>query len=291
MVEWLRDMREYIHEIVFVCAGAVLFAVNYLYFSKQFPAISPAVNILSLIVAAAPSGLLLYYKYRTRAELERQFLIFIGDLTDSIDSGMTLPTALEYCGKRDYNVLNRHVNELASQVNWGIPFKKALRNFSSSIGIKMVKRAIETIIEAYKVGGKISDTLRAISVSLVTIEKIKRERTASVRGQMMTTYMIFFVFIFILVALQVFLIPALTPPEEGASYTLVMESPGITSELFSQSFVYFIVIQGFFSGLVTGKMSEGSIFAGLKHALIFMIIGLSIFSVTSSVKIDLFAVV
>jgi len=289
MVEWLQGAHEYIHELVFVCAGTALFAANFLYLANQLPGIGPALNILSLIIAATPSGLLLYYKYRIRKELERQFLIFIGDLTDSIDTGMTLPKALEYCGKRDYGALNRHVNELASQVNWGIPFKKALRNFSSTVGIKTVKRAVETIIEAYKVGGKISDTLRAISVSLVTIEKIKRERTASVRGQMMTTYMIFFVFIFILVALQVFLIPALTPPEEGASYTLVTDSPGLSAELFNQSFVYFIVIQGFFSGLVTGKMSEGSVFAGLKHAIIFMIIGLSIFSVTSSIKIDVFS--
>jgi flagellar protein FlaJ len=286
----IRELREYVHELVFVCGGGALFIANYLYLSGEFPTLGPALTILSLIIAATPSGLIFYYKYRIRKELERQFLVFINDLTESIDSGMTLPTALEYCGKRDYSELNPYVNELSSQVNWGIPFKKALRNFSGKIGIKTVRRAVETIIEAYKVGGKISDTLRAISISLLTIEKIKRERTASVRGQMVTTYMIFFVFIFILVSMQVFLLPAITPPADGAGFTLGMESPGISAELFTNSFMYFIVIQGFFSGLVTGKMSEGSVFAGLKHSLIFMIIGLSIFSVTSSMHIDLFAI-
>lgn len=286
-----KEMGEYLHEIVFVCIGAAVFAANQLYLYTIIPELQSGINILSLIIASAPSGLIFYYKYRVKKEIERQFLIFINDITESIDSGMTLPTALEYCSKRDYSVLGPYVNDLASQVNWGIPFKKALRNFSHNIKIKTIRRSVETIIEAYKVGGKISDTLRAISVSLLTIEKIKRERTASVRGEMVTTYMIFFVFIFILVAIQIFLLPALSPPEVEENMSLVTNnSQQISSDVFTQSFIFFIVIQGFFSGLVTGKMSEGSIWAGLKHSLIFMIIGITIFSVTSSIEIDIFTI-
>jgi flagellar protein FlaJ len=33
------------------------------------------------------------------------------------------------------------------------------------------------------------------------------------------------------------------------------------------------IVQGFFGGLVAGKMGEGSISAGLKHSLIMMILG------------------
>jgi flagellar protein FlaJ len=33
------------------------------------------------------------------------------------------------------------------------------------------------------------------------------------------------------------------------------------------------LIQAFFGGLVAGKMGEGSIYAGLKHSLIMMILG------------------
>jgi len=38
-----------------------------------------------------------------------------------------------------------------------------------------------------------------------------------------------------------------------------------------------IVIQGLFSGLAIGKMSEGSIMAGLKHVIVFIAIGLTAF--------------
>jgi flagellar protein FlaJ len=38
-------------------------------------------------------------------------------------------------------------------------------------------------------------------------------------------------------------------------------------------FLHLTLVQGFFSGLVAGKMGEGSISAGLKHSLIMMLLG------------------
>jgi flagellar protein FlaJ len=38
-------------------------------------------------------------------------------------------------------------------------------------------------------------------------------------------------------------------------------------------FLHLTLIQGFFGGLVAGKMGEGSITAGLKHSLIMMLMG------------------
>jgi flagellar protein FlaJ len=38
-------------------------------------------------------------------------------------------------------------------------------------------------------------------------------------------------------------------------------------------FLHLALVQGFFGGLVAGKMGEGSISAGLKHSLIMMLLG------------------
>ena len=54
-------------------------------------------------------------------------------------------------------------------------------------------------------------------------------------------------------------------------------------EVFSQGFVLFIIIQGFFAGLATGKMSEGTIVAGLKHSIFLIIAGYGIFSIVVSI--------
>jgi len=172
---------------------------------------------------------------------------------------------------------------MAAQVDWGIPFKRALETFAKKIGSVTVKRSVTTIIETYKVGGKVSDTLDAINKSLITVEKIRKERSSSVHSQVVTSYMIFFVFIFILVILQSFLIPSLTQRSASSVALSVTGAPESlpSSQDYSELFTIFILMQGFFAGLATGKMAEGSIVAGLKHSVILIITGYLVFSVAS----------
>jgi len=282
-------MLKYFYEAVCVLVGVLVITLNVLYLEPVLPLVAPLINVLGGLIAMVPTAFLFYLRYRTRRELEAQFLIFIRDLTDSINTGMTLPLALEHCAKRNYGALSPYVSGMASQVNWGIPFEKALKTFAKKVDIVTVKRAVTTIIETYKVGGKISDTLTAVGRSLLTIDRIKQERTASVHGQIVTSYLIYFVFIFILVVLQVFLIPALIPTTQAVPGVSFMPAGVPTpTQLYTQSFVNFIIIQGFFAGLVTGKMAEGSIVAGIKHSILLIAIGYTVFSFAAQFPMKLF---
>jgi flagellar protein FlaJ len=280
-------MLKYFYEILAVLIGAALILFNYVFVVIVFPVLVPIVNVVGALIAVLPPTFIIYRRYRARKEMEREFLIFISDLTDSINTGMNLPVALEYCAKRDYPYLAKHINDMAAQVNWGIPFEKALDTFARRTDLLTVKRAVSTIIETYKVGGKISDTLNAVGQSLVTINKIKEERTASVHAQIVTSYLIFFVFIFILIVLQVFLIPALVQPQAQTPAGLPGGAP-VQTELYAQSFINFIIIQGFFAGLVTGKMAEGAITAGIKHSILLIAIGYTLFSFAAQFPVTLF---
>ena len=48
------------------------------------------------------------------------------------------------------------------------------------------------------------------------------------------------------------------------------------------------MVQGFFAGLVTGKMAEGSIVAGFKHSILLITTGYTLFSFASQFQIKLF---
>jgi flagellar protein FlaJ len=272
-------MFRYFAELFFVIAGLSVIAAN-IAFLSDIPLLFPMLNLAGGLTAVVPSLLLFYSRFRKRKEMEEQFLIFLADITEAINSGMTLPLALQHVSKRDYGELTPLVNSLASQVDWGIPFQKALLIFSKKTGSVPIKRAVETIIQTYKAGGKIADTLESIGKSLLTLEKIKKERVSSVHSQIITSYIIYFVFILILVILQIFLLPSLLPQTSGIS--------GATTslqEIFSASFINFIVVQGFFAGLVTGKMAEGSVLAGLKHSVLLITIGYTIFSFAAQVEV------
>ncbi|MBL7160837.1 MAG: type II secretion system F family protein [Candidatus Aenigmarchaeota archaeon] len=268
-------------ELFFVVVGLSIIGFNIATLS-EVPIVFPLLNLVGGLIAVVPSLMMFYSKYRKKRVMEDQFLVFIADLTEAINSGMTLPLALEHISKRDYRALNEPVKYLASQVDWGIPFQKALSIFAKKTNSSNVRRSVETITQTYKVGGKIADTLHSIGESLSTIDKLKKERASSVHSQIITSYIIFFVFILILIILQVFLIPTLIPQTlSGISGAAIVP----LQEVFAQSFVNFIIVQGFFAGLVTGKLSEGSVMGGVKHSVLLISIGYTIFSITSQMEI------
>ena len=100
-------------------------------------------------------------------------------------------------------------------------------------------------------------------------------------------YLIFFVFIGILVIMQISLIPILNPGTMG-DLSLTSTGVRIPTELYTETSIYFIVIQGLFAGLAIGKMAEGTLSAGLKHSAFLIIMGYAIFSFAIQFQISLF---
>jgi flagellar protein FlaJ len=277
----------YVFESISMVIGAVILLFSNLIVAGTMPFLVPVLNVVGGIVFVVPPTLIFYSRYRTTREMEQKFIGFIADLTDSINSGMTLPMALEHCSKSDYASLTPLVRDLNAQVSWGIPFEKALRSFGKRTGSRLIRRSVTTIIETYKIGGKISDTLDAVSKSVMTIEKLNRERRSSVYSQMVMLYLIFFVFIGILIIMQISVIPSLSSEGIGGM-SLISEAASVPVEIYTETFVWFILIQGFFAGLAIGKMAEGSVQAGLKHSMILIIVGYALFSFAVQFQISFF---
>ncbi|MDD5416824.1 MAG: type II secretion system F family protein [Candidatus Aenigmarchaeota archaeon] len=248
--------------IASVVVGIIMFIVNQITFKNEL------IMILSILVTVAMPIILEYNKFRVNKEIEERFPDFLRDISENIRAGMTLPQAVLATKKTDYGLLDPYLDKMAVQIDWGIPFDKILNSFAKDKS-DVIKRTVSVIDEAIKGGGNIAKVLDTIGRSVAEINKLRKERMSSTYSQMLTGYVIFFVFLGVLVALQTFLIPGMNLT--GSGFTGTMISYGI---LFKQM----ILIQGFFSGLVIGKMSEGRTIAGLKHSLILMIVGYVVLS-------------
>jgi len=44
--------------------------------------------------------------------------------------------------------------------------------------------------------------------------------------------------------------------------------------LYNRLFFHALVVQGFFAGIVTGKIGEGKVVAGLKHSVFFIVVAI-----------------
>jgi len=241
-------------------------------FLRDVPTIFSSVFILAIIMFIAPIALIRYYEISKIKALEDLFPQFMRDLVESVRSGMTLPQAIDSVSENEYGHLSYHVKKLNAQLNWGIPFSKALMNFSKNTRSKLIARISSTIIESHRFGGNITSIFEAISSTSIEIERLREERRLYINSQLITGYVIFFVFLVVIIGLQKFLVPTLTE----VAVEEVTTAPRTEQEMIGEYtgiFRNLIILQGLFAGLVIGKMSEGVIAGGIKHSLFLMIIG------------------
>ena len=231
----------------------------------------------SVVVALILGSLQIWSDYikelKRQKEIELQFLEFTRSLVESVKGGISVPNAIRHVSKKDFGALNPYVKKLANQMEWGIPVHRALITFAKDTENDVIKRAVSIIIEADESGGDIEDILDSVTESVANVKKMKEERKASVYSQILQGYIVFFVFIAIMLVLQLWLFPKLG----GMSGTL-KGSIGMLGGLIGKGeqisldkvFFSLIMIQGFFAGIMIGKFSEGTIKQGLIHSAILM---------------------
>ena len=253
----------------------------YLYYFFEFKRFFLPIIVVSLALALSQFWVDLYNETKRQKEIEEKFLEFIRAIVGVVKSGVSIPRGIINVSVEDYGALTPYVHKLARQIDWGIPVHKALVTFANDTENKVIKRSIAIIIEADESGGSIEDILDSVSTSVVNIKTMKEERKSSVFSQVLQGYIVFFVFIGIMLLLQLWLFPQL----EGALHVegesdFDFSSVGGLGGFFKKGeqtnldFAFFslVLIQGFFAGIMIGKFSEGSIKKGLLHSLALMTI-------------------
>ena len=250
--------------------GIAIIAVNFFYF-QDYTQLFAALNGIAGFVLVAVPFLLRHKHYKDLKTLESLFPKYLHDVSSNISAGMTLSQAVKSTDSNEYGTLTQYVREISAKLSWGISFERALTDFSEKMGSIAMKRNIRTIVESYHSGGKISIILESVSQSLAELEKIKKERSASVYSQTVNGYMIYVIFLGIMAGLSHVLVPVFQSDVSGGS-------TGLTDVLKSL-FRDLTIVQGVFAGIAIGKMSEGTIVAGIKHSIIFVVFAYSLFLV------------
>ncbi len=252
--------------IITISCGSVMLLINFLYLSG-YPTVYAVFNMLGAVIILGIPLMYRYTLFKKIRKIEEIFPKYLSELAENISAGMTLPQAIRATQTGDYGVLTPYVHEMASKVTWGISFERIMEDFARKSGSKGMKRNVQTIIETHRSGGSMDTILKSVAQSLIELEKVKKERSASVYAQMINGYLIYVVFLGVMIGLSSVLVPA---------FRLGETLPDLDA-VFSEIFRALIVIQGLFAGLSIGKMAEGTLVAGVKHALVLVVIGYSAF--------------
>lgn len=251
--------------------SVILGIMDYLLFWQDVNLFS-TIGILAAMIFAMPIILIKYLAYRRKRNLEEIFPTFLRDFVGAMRGGMTISESFKTLTKNDYGPLTPYVKKMAAQMDWGIPVEKVLLKFSKSTKSKLIGRVVSSVIESHRFGGNLTDTFEALSNTSLEIEKLRGERSLYLNSQMMTGYIVFFVFLGVIIGLSKFLIPVMTTNNlQGVN--IGTASPGTLQIEYKTIFRNLILIQGFFAGLSVGKMTEGALVGGLKHSMIMMTVG------------------
>jgi flagellar protein FlaJ len=206
------------------------------------------------------------------------FLEFSRNLAESVSTGTPISKSIINLDK-NYGPLTPYVSKLSNQISVGIPINRAMQTFALDVDSPAVTRAVTLISEAEKAGGEIDYILESSAKSIAEVENLKKERRATIYNLTVQGYIIFFIFIGIMLLLQFKILPL---TNNLASFDLFstdftnVENSGLRGEYLTpqdlaNNFLYLLVMQGIFAGLVIGKLTEGSLKSGVKHSFILTI--------------------
>lgn len=272
----IKFKKEY---LIGVGLGAFVILLDLLYFWKTRWFL--AMIIVAITISWSQFWMDFFKEQKRQKEIEEKFLEFVRALVSTTRSGISIPQALRQTSDKDYGALTKYTQKLANQLEWGIPVHDALLTFSKDTGNSVIKRAVSIVLEAEKSGGDMENVLESVTDSVMHVKKMKAERKAGTYSQMVQGYIVFFVFIGIMLLLQLKLFPTL----QGMSGTMQsgLGGMGMLGGMFGEGqqlgesgldriFFSLLMIQGLFAGIMIGKFSEGTLKQGLAHSLALMTI-------------------
>ncbi|RZN43888.1 MAG: type II secretion system F family protein [Methanophagales archaeon ANME-1-THS] len=240
--------------------------------------------ILAGIVAFMPPAYYSYSEQKRIKKAEDAFPDLLRDLAQAKRAGLSLIDAVTLTTEGDYGVLTEGMRKIAAQLTWGVPIEDTLQMFAKRYPTRIIKRSIEMIIEGYKTGGEVGEVLKIAADDVMELKSLEKRRTADMSPYVMVCYVTFFVFLGVLLVLYHSFIPTMVEAgeavaESGATGRGGVMIRGVDVETLKMLFFHCGIIQGVCSGLVAGKLGEGKVIAGLKHAIILASAAFGLFAI------------
>ena len=262
--------------------GGCLMLISYIY-ELEFVAPYDA-YILAGIVAFTPPAYYSYSEQKRVRKAEDAFPDLLRDLAQAKRAGLSLIDAVTLTAEGEYGMLTDGIRAIATQLTWGVPFEDALRIFAKRYPTRIIKRSIEMIIEGYKTGGEVGEVLKIAADDVMELKSLEKRRIADMTPYVMICYATFFVFLGVLLVLYHTFIPTMVEATEavaeaGAGGRGGVMIKAVNVEMLKMLFFHCAVIQGICSGLVAGKLGEGKVIAGLKHAVVMALAAFGLFAV------------
>ncbi len=261
-------------DLIGVLIAVAVFAIGRFLLPVKF---FPLVAGLGIICGALPIVIRVIKENKDAQEKESMFLEFSRNLVESVKAGTPVSTSIIIMADKNYGTLSPHIKKLANQISLGIPLVTALEVFSHDANNKSISRSLTLIGQAERAGGDIGEILESVADAVSMTDRLKKERKSVISSLVSQGYVIFLVFIIIILVLQFQIVPMVSGIGSiggtlGIGKGLTPIDVSSATGQIASAFLYLILVQGFFTGITIGKLSEGNFKAGIKHSFSLMIL-------------------
>jgi len=235
------------------------------------------VGIIAFVLAIIPPGFYHLQETTRIRRMEAEFPALVRDLSLSMKSGMNPRGAIRIAAQGQYGALTPAIKHIDNLMTWGVSFEEALLYFARKYPTTLIRRTVSTIIEASRMGGEIGDIIESVATDVEETKTLERRRSSETKPYLIVCYLSYFVFLAVILVLSHQFLPMVKEAAQAVAGKAVPGGVGqfaVTEQhvaLYKQLFFHALLIQGFFAGIITGKIGEGAAVAGLKHSVFFMI--------------------
>lgn len=219
-----------------------------------------------------------FYELRARylADIERLLPDFLSELSERHEVGISLGESIRDLEARDMGRLDEEIGRMIRDLRLGSSATDVLRRFANRVRSPVVTRVVVLLTAASQTAERLGPVLEALADRAELTQRLNRERQVEMSLYVVIIYIAFLVFLVILAILHDVFLPQI--PQGGFAVGSIGPESFNPVE-FQTIFYHASVIQALFGGLVGGKMSEGRVPAGVKHAFVMVLISHVLFAI------------
>ena len=231
---------------------------------------------LMFIILFLP-GAVAWEKYgRENFSILHGLTLFLRDLTEARKTGMSPEKCMRILSDRSYSGFTKHLKIMARQLGWGTSLRKVYRDFQKRVYGWLARAGMFILVDSIDVGGGAPETLDVLTTFMENFEEMEKQKRAALRPLLLIPYLTAIILVVVVVILISFMRGLLTL---ARIYISIPE--------FVHLFLPPVVLVAMISGLVAGKVSDGTVAAGFKHAVIMCVISLIAIWISGTMSMQL----
>ncbi|BDR92764.1 type II secretion system F family protein [Vulcanisaeta souniana] len=234
---------------------------------------------LTLAISFIPTALYSMRVVGERWEIDKEYAEFLRDVTELRKSGFTPEKTFETLRyTRKYGAFDKYLDTMVRQIRYGVPIRDVLSSVMNKLHSYYSKIFTFLLTETIDLGGaspQVLDMLANFASSIISVQENMKARLRPLRYVPYIGAVILIVTLVVLIFSVVAIVTRVGPGGVTAGST-----SNYLVNLLATSFSFTITIDSFIMGLIAGKLGEGELSLGFRHAVVLTIMVVIVYAMS-----------